>query len=273
MYADDTAIFYTAKDHDELQLSIQYDLQAISYWMQTNRLSLNVKKTKVMMIGSKRALARLDPLSVSLNGEQLEHVNEFKYLGVYVDCNLSMNAHVDKLVDKVLKRLGLLYKTRWLFDLETAKMLYQTLILPHFDFGDVVYSVVPQYQYDRLQKIQNAACRLILLSDPYQSVYQLHEQLGLDTLAMRREKSLIKLTYKCMHEMAPPFLCNLLVPTIHEGRVTRATEAGVLDVPRVKTNYGKCCFGYRAPSCWNRTECNIKAAVSINQLKAILSRR
>ncbi len=36
MYADDTAIFYMAKDADELRVSLQYDMQSISYWMREN---------------------------------------------------------------------------------------------------------------------------------------------------------------------------------------------------------------------------------------------
>ena len=52
MYADDTAVFYFAKDYDELRLSMRYDMQTISYWME-NRLNLNVSKTKTMLIGSK----------------------------------------------------------------------------------------------------------------------------------------------------------------------------------------------------------------------------
>ncbi len=39
--------------------------------MNENRLSLNVKKTKVMMVGSRQRLARAQPISVSINGEQI----------------------------------------------------------------------------------------------------------------------------------------------------------------------------------------------------------
>ena len=38
MYADDTAIFYTAEIHDDLQLSIQYDMQAVENLTRDNRL-------------------------------------------------------------------------------------------------------------------------------------------------------------------------------------------------------------------------------------------
>ena len=52
LYADDTAIFYLGEDIDDVCLSIQHDLQSISYWMRVNKLSFNVKKTKSMQIAS-----------------------------------------------------------------------------------------------------------------------------------------------------------------------------------------------------------------------------
>ncbi len=50
-------------------------------------------------------------------------MESFKYLGMYLDRNLSFNVHIDKMIDKVLKRLGLLDKVRWLFGLDTPKTL------------------------------------------------------------------------------------------------------------------------------------------------------
>ena len=46
MYADDIAIFYFGNDIDEIHLSIQHDMQSITYWMFQNSLSSNVRKTK-----------------------------------------------------------------------------------------------------------------------------------------------------------------------------------------------------------------------------------
>ncbi len=44
MYADAMAIFFFGNDLDDVRLSIQNDMQSIAYWMQQNRLTLNVKK-------------------------------------------------------------------------------------------------------------------------------------------------------------------------------------------------------------------------------------
>ena len=85
MYADDTAIFYLSKDIDELHLSVQYNLQSISYWMREKRLSLNTSKTKFMLLGSKARLKDVRIFNLSLNGDPIENVEEFKYLGMTLD--------------------------------------------------------------------------------------------------------------------------------------------------------------------------------------------
>ncbi len=270
MYADDTAVFYFAKDVDEMVVSIQYDMQSISYWMKQNRLSLNVSKTKFMMVGSKQRLSRTGNITISLNGEKIESVQNFKYLGMILDQQLHFHTHIDHIVDKTTNRLGLLYKTRVLFNEQTALMLYKALVTPHFDYGCLLYEVAPEYQLKRLQVIQNAAARLILTAEPDIPIYQLHEHLKLDTLATQRSKTMVKVTYSCLHDKEPGYLYDKLLPVRHEGRHTRACESGMLKVPWTSTNYGKMAFAFRGPVQWNITNTDLKAAVNKAQLKSLL---
>ncbi len=146
MYADDTAIFYFGRDIDDVRLGLQHDMQSVEYWMKQNHLSLNVKKTKVMLLGSRLRLRNVPDVSVSLNGERVDNVSSFKYLGMMIDNHLCFDKHIEYIIDKSTCKLGMLYKTRWLFNLDTAKMLYNALILPYFDLGSTVYSVAAQYQ-------------------------------------------------------------------------------------------------------------------------------
>ncbi len=270
MYADDTAVFYFADDAEELRMSIQYDMQSISYWMTQNRLSLNVAKTKFMMVGSRPRLSRQREFKVSLNRETVENVETFKYLGMILDKHLCFNHHIDHIVNKTTTKLGLLYKTRYLFNEGTALMLYKSLITPHFDYGSILYEVAPQYQLQRLQTIQNAAARLILLEQPDCPIYTLHERLKLDTLATRRSKSMVKVIFNCLHDKEPMYLYEQLVPVQHAGRQTRAMEAGLLQIPKMKTNLGQHAFCFRGPVQWNLTQPGLKAAVNKIQLKNLL---
>lgn len=52
MYADDTNLTYAAKKPDELFSSLTRDLDNLKQWLDSNRLSLNVAKTKCLFIGT-----------------------------------------------------------------------------------------------------------------------------------------------------------------------------------------------------------------------------
>ena len=154
--------------------------------------------------------------------------------------------------------------------MDTAKMLYSSHMTPYFDLGNTVYTVASQFQVNRLQVIQNAAARLILLAEPRTPVYELHARLEWDTLATRATRCMVKIIHGCLQNEVPCNLYDKLCPVQHAGRVTRASEAGKMHVPLFNTNYGKCSFAYRGPTQWNNTKECIKATITKVQLKSLL---
>jgi len=53
IFADDTSISYRSDDIHKLQEAMNKDLTTIVEWLKCNRLSLNVAKTKAMVISRK----------------------------------------------------------------------------------------------------------------------------------------------------------------------------------------------------------------------------
>ena len=58
-------------------------MEIVKTWLDENKLTLNVKKTKSMLIGNKKLLNEADHLDVIM--DSIEQVAEFKYLGVWLD--------------------------------------------------------------------------------------------------------------------------------------------------------------------------------------------
>ena len=56
MYADDTHITYAGSDLHLIQSSLSHDLEKLSKWLVSNRLTLNATKTEFMLIGSRQRL-------------------------------------------------------------------------------------------------------------------------------------------------------------------------------------------------------------------------
>ena len=55
-----------------------------------------------MQIGSNARISRTRKIGLSLNNEVINTVEQFKYLGMHLDCNLKFHDHIDKLVDQRL---------------------------------------------------------------------------------------------------------------------------------------------------------------------------
>ena len=67
-------------------------------WRDDNNLSLNVNKTKEIVIDFRKHKGEHAP--VYINGDEVEKVESFKFLGVQITNNLSWSPHADTIVKK-----------------------------------------------------------------------------------------------------------------------------------------------------------------------------
>ena len=87
-FADDTCIIYSSKKIQLLESAINNDLKSVTQWLNANRLSLNVDKTKLIIFHSKQIISfqqkkiNIDNLVIKLNQSILIPCNYVKYLGV-----------------------------------------------------------------------------------------------------------------------------------------------------------------------------------------------
>ena len=109
MYADDTTLTCSAENADTLQVKMNSDLSKIPTWLKVNKLTLNVKKTKYMLSGSRPKLELLpDNFTVGVNNVPIERVTAYKSLGVSIDENLLWKTHIDEISKKISAGLSVL---------------------------------------------------------------------------------------------------------------------------------------------------------------------
>ena len=117
MYADDVIIYTSAETSDELQMKLQLCVDNVHQWYNMDGLTVNKKKSAVMVIGSKAQLQslNLDQFSVNLDSNKIEFVNKAKYLRLLVKDDLSWDDHILQLCKTtnyyvhVLRRLNKIF--------------------------------------------------------------------------------------------------------------------------------------------------------------------
>ena len=214
MYADDTSISIAASSLPELELALNTELANLHEWLNVNKLSLNIAKTELMLIGSRQRLATTigHSLTVQIEGHEIDRVPHTKSLGLYIDQNLSWSKHVNETAKTVSSGIGALKRLRPFICEDTAILLYRALIEPYFDYCCPVWDGLSNELADKLQKLQNRAIRVITKSDYYSNATALRGKLGWDNLCTRRKKQKLKLMFKTLNDQCPEYLKGLFKP-------------------------------------------------------------
>ena len=145
IYADDTTLSHSVEVDlapTAIETALQLDLGGIARWSNTNKMIINVRKTKSMLVTGKRLTKKLatKTLSLQLDNEDIEQVNFQKLLGVTVDQELTFDKHVDELSMKLGQRLGVLRKIKRFLPLRQRKLYYNTMFKRVMMYGATVWA-------------------------------------------------------------------------------------------------------------------------------------
>ena len=77
LYADDTVLYFSSKLISEIETKMNSDLRQVCNWFKLNQLTLNIKKSQFMLIGSNSRLRRIDSIVISADGKQLMEAQYF----------------------------------------------------------------------------------------------------------------------------------------------------------------------------------------------------
>ena len=276
MYADDTTILCSSTDPLVLQSDLNNNFNKITKWFADNELTLNIKKTKLMIFSTIHKNARFKDISVSFNNNSIERVNLYKYLGVIFDPQLNWRDHIESLSLKVAKRIGVIRRVNYYIPPHTLKMLANALVIPLFDYCCCVWSNCKVYFSDSLQVLLNRLGRILLSVDIYTPVNDILNSLGWSRLNDKWNENILTLIFKCLKGNAPSYLSTKFIFTENShNKGTRSQSNNTLLVPKWNILQGKRTFNYRSTKLWNSIPNHIKIELhdmTISTFKTVISK-
>ena len=188
------------------------------------------------------------------------------------DDHLTFDEHVTYIVNKASKKLGVLRRAREFLNRSTKILLYKSLVLPHLDYCDLVYMCTKEENLQKLQLIQNSACRIILKADNYASIKMLHEELQLPLLSERRTIHMAMECFSGVHNTESGLHYMFKPQDETCARATRSTRTNLVEVVNIRAVTGRRAFSFRGPNFWNKLEADSRTITDKPAFKTHISK-
>jgi len=156
-----------------------FEFNNASSWLKLNKMAPNTKKTKHLLIATRRKLehANNPTLNLHLNGNRIEEAKDEELLGFKIDKHVSWHNHIEYLIEKLNSRIHLLKRAKGYLNLHCRKLLFNALIKPVFEYCCSVWGNAPNDQLLRILSVQKRCSTLILDASFHDNSVQLFKKL------------------------------------------------------------------------------------------------
>lgn len=167
LYADDTVLLADSPEH------LQKSLDDFVHYCKNWKLNINYEKTKIVIFGSRK----LDQHVFRMEGNKIEIVKSYRYLGVLLSNNGSFLNARKSIYDKANKAMHLLYMRINNLDLplDLQLKLFDSTILPIITYGCEIWGFENLQMFER---IHNSFLRSVIKCRKSTPLYMLYGELG-----------------------------------------------------------------------------------------------
>ena len=231
LYADDTTLInslcvFTTDDsdnHENISDVINHELNKVYDWLSSNKLSLNVSKTKFMIFHFPQRKLNFE-INLQIANTPIDRTAVFDFLGLTINENLNWNNHVSKISTKLSKITGILNRLHYFLPRQQLMLIYNSLFLPHVNYCLLAWG----FSSDRIYMLQKRAIRLICSANFLAHTEPLFKELNTLKINDIMQVRALKFYFRYSHNELPQYFTNIFAtqPVVHPY-VTRFR-----DVPR-----------------------------------------
>jgi hypothetical protein len=227
---------------------------------------MNSDKSEVMWFSSCATLARLAARdrSLQIGSEIITPATTSRLLGVLLDAELTMKPHIARTASTCFYHLRRIRQIRRRVGADIAERLVLALVTSRLDYCNSSLAGLPQSSLDPLQRVQNAAARLILELRPRDHVTPSLIQLHWLPVRFRVQYKLCTLMHHIHIGRAPTYLINSVQATSTSPTRSGLRSASTTNyvTPRLRTKFGERAFSFAGPAAWNALPTDLRALTS-----------
>lgn len=257
LFADDTKIYNSTGNSNILQ----DDLLSLFAWSKDWELKFNISKCHILHIGEK------NPKEIYFTDEDyndsLSEVNSERDVGVIFDPNLKFDLHINDVIKRANKMVGIIKRSFSHLDCFMFKTLFRTLVRPTLEYANCIWSPIYKRQSIAVENVQRRATKIVdtLHNLSYEERLR---RLQLPSLKYRRVRGDLIQIYKIVHKID-----NINSSKFFKYAACTSTRGGVFKIykERCSSSVRANSIVFRIVDVWNSLLISSRTAKNINVFK------
>ena len=272
LYADDTQLYLSFSPRSPSSFSvsaaiIEAAIRDIKLWMDAHFLKLNQDKTEILI---RRPTLRCPPSivpSLQIFGCDVIPCPTVGDLGVMFDDCASLEAQIRVVCKSSYYNIHSIWTVRKYLTENSTRSLMQAHVISRLDYCNALHYGIPAYLRNHLQRVQNAAARVVACVGRRDHISPVLQRLHWLPIEYRVKYKIQQLTFEVLHDLAPPYLedlVHLYIPPC----VLRSASETLLSRRQCKLAcVGGRAFSVCAPVLWNELPKSLRSCSSIDAFK------
>lgn len=239
-------------------------LMEITKWMNWKFMKINPEKTEILLFYPKALSDKVIVQGIIVGNQCIRFSKVVKNVGIWLDEQLNLDSHINKVVShshKLLKDIG---KIRNVISVKHTEMLVHAVISSRLDYGNSMFFNMSKSNTYKLQKVQNAAARLVKRKRKREGISSVLRELHWLKVESRVIFKIVLLVYKCINGMCSE---NLNRKLKYKKFNCRPEDYLLLETNKVSTKYGRRTFAYAGPRLWNALPLKTRTEEDIESFK------
>ena len=211
------------------------------------------------------------PKSIQICNSEIFFTDHARNLGFTISSDMTLDKHISLICRSAYYELHRISTIRKFLTVQITNTLICAYVLSKLDYCNSLLSNCPQYLLDKLQRVQNAAVRLVFRAKKHDHITPLMKKLHWLPIHQRIKYKVACHCFHFFHGSAPSYFSDLLTVYTPSRTLRSSSDSRLLSVPKTKTvTYGKRSFSFAAPSLWNSLPYHLRHSSSLASFKRSL---
>ena len=256
-----------------MDVALESCIADIRRWMLSDKLKLNSDKTEFLIMDTWQQIAKIKIENLRVGDCRVTPSSAaVKNLGSWFDSRLNMLTHINKTCSSAFYHLHNIRRIRKYLTRQSVESLMHAFVTSKIDYCNGLLCGLPSSHILKLQRVQNAAARLVTGSPRFCHITPVLISLHWLPIKFRVNYKIVLLTFKCLHGLAPKYLADLI--SVHSAPRYNLRSTGTISLTPASAKcfitLGDRAFQQAAPKLWNNLPTFIRNLKSLNSFKAAI---